>query len=122
MTYRVLLLGDANVARFWEAAQVARPQLVGMTFKPVSCSDTFAASLQDVNDGFDYVLVSVLTSLLLEECLAAEIEGTSMNIIPDLVKQLCLAAKKSSKVEVCKFWVYVIIGERYLFLMLLMGC
>ena len=100
MPYTLMILGDANVARFWEAAQVARPQLVGVTFKPISCMDTFSASLTDVNDGFDFVLVSVLTSLLVEECSSTDVTASSQNIIVDLVKLLRLAAKKSSKVEV----------------------
>ena len=100
MPYSMMIIGDANVARFWDAAQVARPQLVGVAFRPVSCMDTISSSLREVNDGLDFVLVSVLTSLLLEECSSADVAGTSKNIIGDLAKHLSLAAKKSSKVEV----------------------
>ena len=112
MPYSLMVIGDANVARFWEAAQVARPQLVGVSFRPVSCMDTISASLREVNDGLDYVLLSVLTSLLLEECSAANVAGTSKNIIGDLSRHLIQTAKRSSKVEVCIYLIKFVASFR----------
>ena len=100
MSYQILIVGDANIVRFWEAAQLSRPQLVGVTLKPVSCMDTLASSLSDVNDGLDFVLVSVLTSLLVEEASATDVKGSSYNIIKDAYKLVLAAAKRAGRVEV----------------------
>ena len=100
MTYTRLIVGDPSIVRFWDAAQISRPQLVGVTLKPASCMDTLTASLSEVNDGLDFVVVSVITSLVLEEASAAEVYASSLNIINDSIKRIKAAAKKSSKVEV----------------------
>ena len=101
MPYQFIIIADSHVCRFWEAAQVARPQLVGVGLKPARCMDTLASSLSDTNDGLDFVIVSVLTDLLHEEASASDLKGSSSNIIGDVVKLICGAAKKSSRVEVC---------------------
>ena len=67
MTYTRLLIGDSNVGRFWASAQTARPQLVGVPFKSATCLDTFSSALSDVTDALDFVMVSVLTGLLIDE-------------------------------------------------------
>ena len=103
MPYSMLIIADGNVTRFWDAAQLSRPQLAGVTLKPVSCLDTLASSLSEVNDGFDFAIISVLTSLLLEEASAADLKGSSLNICQDVVRRVSAAAKRSSKVEVCVF-------------------
>ena len=100
MPYQFVIVGDANVVRFWEAAQVARPQLVGVGLKPASCFDTLSSALADVNDGLDFVVVSVLTSLLVDEASGTDVKGSSSNILSGAVKVVCAAAKKSGRVEV----------------------
>ena len=110
MSYQLLIVGDSNVVRFWEAAQISRPQLVGVTLKPVSCMDTLASSLADVNDGLDYVLISVLTSLLIDEVSPADLRGSSYNIIRDAYKIILSASKKASRVEVGFFFVVFLLS------------
>ena len=100
MPYQLIILGDANIARFWEDAQITRHQLVGAVFKPVSCLDTLTSALSEVNDGFDFVIVSILTTMLLEEGSASDLSSSCHNVVRDVVKRLCLSAKKSAKVEV----------------------
>ena len=100
MTYQFIILGDSNVVRFWEAAQTARPQLMGVSLKPISCMDTLSSALSDVNDGLDFSLISVLTSLLLEEASSVDVKNSCGNIIRDVVKLICAAAVKSKRVEV----------------------
>ena len=100
MTYKRLIVGDANITRFWPECQAARPQLLSAVMKPAKCMDTLSSALADVNDGIDYVIVSVLTSLLLDEASATDVTGTSFNILRDAIKLISATAKKSSKVEV----------------------
>ena len=100
MPYKILILGDANIVRFWDASQVARPQLLGVSLKPVSCFDTLTSALSIITDETDLVLLSFLTSFLLEEASAVEVRSTCTTIITDVVKRLVPVAKKSSKVEV----------------------
>ena len=103
MTYRLLITGDGNVVRFWQAAQLARPQLVGVPLKPATCLDTLEASLVGVTDEYDYVLVSVLTSLLLDVASASNLANSCSNIIQTVAKRVATSAKKSARVEVSCF-------------------
>ena len=100
MSYQLMIVGDANVVRFWEDAQVSRRELVGVSLKPVSCLDTLTSALSDVNDGLDYTLISVLTSLLIDEASSSDVRVSSYNIVRDVVKRIAAAAKRASRVEV----------------------
>ena len=100
MSYTRLIVGDANVAHFWQASQLARPQLVGVPLKTVSCLDTLASVLAEVHDSLDYVIVSVLTHLLTEEASATEVRGSCNQIIGDVARIVAAATKKSTRVEV----------------------
>ena len=106
MSYHRLVVGDVNVVRFWQAAQLARPQLVGVPLKTVGCVDTLSSALAEVNDALDYVVVSVATTLLLEEATSVDVRGSSLNVFESLVKHITAAAKKSSRVEV-----FVVFGD-----------
>ena len=101
MAYKIVLIADANVVRFWDEAQKARPQLLGVSLKPVSCLDTLSSALADVNDGHDLALVSVLTTLLIDEASASDVRGSCYNVIRDVIKRIIATAKKSKRVEVC---------------------
>ena len=100
MTYSRLILGDSNIVRFWQAAQQARPQLVGVPLKPVSCHDTLTSALSSITDELDYVIVSVLTSFLIEEGSTVDCRKTCFNVIEMVVKGVSCAARKSKRVEV----------------------
>ena len=108
MAYRRLLIGDANVIRFWQASQLARPMMLGVPLKSVSCMDTFESALADVTDELDYVLVSVLTSLLLEEATPTTLFDSCSNVVQAIVKRIGVSAKKSSRVEVRLFFFAVL--------------
>ena len=100
MTYSRLIIGDANVARFWQASQLARPQLVGVPLKTASCLDTFATSLSDVTDAIDYVVISVITSLLLDEVSSTDVANSSHNVFQSAFQHVEASAKRASRVEV----------------------
>ena len=98
MAYKRIILGDANIVRFWQASQLARPQLMGVTLKPVSCLDTLDAALGAVNDELDYALVSIVTSMLIDGVSVNDLEVSSHNIIEAAVKRLVATARKSARV------------------------
>ena len=100
MTYKRLIVGDAGIVRTWQAAQVSRPQLVGVPLKSATCLDTLTSALSDVTDEYDFVIVSMLTSLLLEEGSAVDARRSCANIMADVFRIVVGAAKKSSRVEV----------------------
>ena len=101
MGYNRLLIGDSGLARFWQATQAARPkELAGVPFRSASCLDTLTTGLSGVTDELDYVLVSVLTGLIVEEASAADVSGSSRNIIDDVLRVVSGTGKKSSRVEV----------------------
>ena len=100
MTYQRLIVGDPNIVRVWQAAQLARPCLVGVPLRSAACLDTLRNGLEDITDELDYVIVSVLTSLVAEEASATDVRGSSANIMSDVMKIISSSAKKSSRVEV----------------------
>ena len=101
MSYQRLVIADANIGRSWQASQLARPQLVGVPLKNAACLDTLASSLMDVTDALDYVVISVATSLVLDEASSTDVRGSSFNVFETMVKHVMAAAKKSARVEVC---------------------
>ena len=118
--YRSLFLGDANIGRFWQAFQSSRPQLRNSQYKSVVCLDTLDTALEAVTDELDFVVLSVLTSLILDEGSGADIRGTVTNIVDAAKKRVVAAARKSSRCEVCEFadyWLIVVFS-----MLILMFC
>ena len=101
MVYSQLIIADDNVVRFWSACQAARPQLLGVSIKSVLCFDTLVSALDEVNDGLDLVLMSMLTGFLVEEGSILDIPGSCRNVLETVFKPIYSAAKKSSNVQVC---------------------
>ena len=100
MAYTRLIIGDSSIARFWAAAQLARPQLMSTAFKESSCLETLASALSDVNDSLDSVLVAVLSDLIIEEASSADITASCTNIVGDVFRALQRAASRSANVQV----------------------
>ena len=100
MTYSRLIIGDASVARFWQASQTARPQLLGVVLKPVSCLDTLSSALDTISNELDYAIVSVLTGILIEEGSSADVPGTTRSVLDAVVKRVCVAADRVPRIEV----------------------
>ena len=103
MTYRRLIIGDVNVGRFWQAAQSARPQLRDVQLRNTFCLDTLEASLDGVTDELDLVILSVLTSLIVDEGSAADVSGSTSNIIDQALRRVIGCARKSKRCEVLSF-------------------
>ena len=100
MTYVRLLVGDSNVVRFWDSAQVSRRDLAGVVLKSATCLDTLRSSLSEVTDALDFVVVSVLTSLATDEGSAFDVRPTCLTIFKDAIRIVSDTAKKSGRVEV----------------------
>ena len=82
-----LLIGDNNLTRFWPAFQFGRPGLAGATLITSTDLDTFDTALTQIEDK-DQVIVSVLTSILLDEINTTEIDVSSLNICSEVVSRL----------------------------------
>ena len=95
-----MIIGDSNIVRFWQASQVSRPLHLGVPLKSVSCLDTLDSALASVTDELDLVLVSVLTSFVIDEGSAHDVRETCRNVFGTVIRPLIAAAKKSSNVEV----------------------
>ena len=100
MTYRRLLVGDVAVARFWQAAQSARPQLREVHFRNAVCLETLESSLESVTDAYDLAIFSAMTSLIVEEGSAIDVPGSVRNILDQAFKRVIGCAKKSKRCEV----------------------
>ena len=100
MAYRRLIIGDANIVKFWQASQTARKELVGVPLMSVVCQDTLEVALQEVHGDLDFVLVSALTSLLIEEGSADDVRGSCINVLETALKKVDSVAKRLRHVEV----------------------
>ena len=102
MTYKRLIIGDASVGRYWQVVQSARPRDLGeVVFKPASCYDTLETALDFVSDELDYVVFSVVTSILTDECNASDVKASAINVIDGITKRIFSCAKKSKHCQVC---------------------
>ena len=102
MTYKRLIIGDANIVRFWQASQTARKDLVGVPLQAVSCLDTFENALASVTEEFDFVLVSVMTSLLMDEISSTDLRSSSFSVFEGVIKRLSAVSRKAKRVEVMR--------------------
>ena len=109
MSYRRILVGDVNVGRFWQAIKGARPQLSEVPFLSVTCLDTLEAALEKISDELDFAIVSMVTSVLIDECSAMDVRASAANALDPVVRRIVAAAKKSAHCQVfgdCLFlWV-----------------
>ena len=104
MAYRRILVGDVNVGRFWQAMQGARPQLKDVPFRQAGCPDTLETALAHVSDEYDLAVVSMVTSVLIEECSAIDIKGSAVNCLEPIIKLIVAAAKRSAHCQVAYFF------------------
>ena len=100
MTYKRLIIGDANVGRFWQNMQRLSPPLQSVSFSSAVCSDTFETSLRGVSDELDYVVVSVATSLILEEASSIDVRGSARNVLESMVKLVARSALRAKNCQV----------------------
>ena len=109
MGYRSLIVGDANVVRFWQASQLSRPQLVGVPMKSVTCFDTLDSAMKDVSDEYDYIVVSLLTSFILDEASSTDVRESCRNVVDAVMRPIVGAAKRAAHAEVYSIYLSFLI-------------
>ena len=98
MAFR-LLIGDNNLSKFWPAYQFGRPSLKGATLVTATDLDTLDSALAQVDDK-GQVIISVLTSILLDEVNTTEIVNSSLNVCSDVVSRLAGFCPQSPSCQV----------------------
>ena len=102
--YRRLLIGDGNLTRFWQAAQAARPHLKDVPIKSAACLFTLEAGLEMVSDEMDYVIVSVVTSVVIDDGNATDVAGSSRNALESVFKRVTASGRKAPHCQVRSFF------------------
>lgn len=82
-----LLIGDNNLSRFWPAYQFSRPALKTTQVFTATDLDTLDHGLSQIDEK-DVVIVSVLTSILIEEVNQLEVESSASNVCDQAVSRL----------------------------------
>ena len=82
-----LLIGDNNLSKFWPAFQFARPSLKHSVMVTATDLDGLDHALSQTEEK-EQVIVSVLTSILLEEINQDDISGSAFNICEQAVSRL----------------------------------
>ena len=82
-----LLIGDNNLSRFWPSYQFSRSALKGVQLCTATDLDTFDHGLSQVEDK-SVVVISVLTSILLEEVNQLEVESSAANVCEQTLTRL----------------------------------
>ena len=82
-----MLIGDNNLSKFCPAYQVSRPTLKHVSMFTATDFDTFDHALTQVDEK-EQVIVSVLTSLLIEEVNQLELESSAYNVCEQVVSRL----------------------------------
>ena len=82
-----LLIGDNNLSRFWASFQFSRPALKFSSLITATDLDALDHALSQ-SDEKEQVIVSVLTSIIMEEANQAEISKSAFNICEQAVSRL----------------------------------
>ena len=82
-----LLIGDNNLVKFWPAVQFSRPVLKDSIMLTATDLDTYDHALSQVEDR-EVVIISVLTSILMEEVNHLELESSAFNVCEQVVSRL----------------------------------
>ena len=98
-----MLIGDNNVSKFWGAYQFSRPSLKSSVLVTATDLDTLDHALTQTDEK-DQVIVSVLTSLLLEEINQLEVASSAFNVCDQVVTRLAGICPRSPSCQVrCPF-------------------
>ena len=95
-----LLIGDNNLSRFWPAYQFSRATLKHATLLTATDFDTLDHALSQTEEK-DQVIVSVLTSLLIDEVNQLEVESSAHNVCEQAVSRLVGLCPQNPSCQVC---------------------
>ena len=102
-----LLIGDNNLSRFWASAQFARSSLKSSVLVTATDLDALDHALTKVDER-DQVIVSVLTSILMEEVNQDEVGPSAFNVCEAAVSRLVGVCPWSPSCQVLGcFWGFV---------------
>ena len=82
-----LLIGDNNLTRFWAAFQHTRPALKHSQLVTATDLDALDSDLSQ-SDEREQVIISVLTSILLDEVNQLEVESSAFSICEQALARL----------------------------------
>ena len=82
-----LLIGDNNLSKFWPTYQFSRPSLKLSTLVTATDLDALDSALTQVEEK-DQVIVSVLTSVLIDEVNQTEVGSSAFNVCEQAVSRL----------------------------------
>ena len=95
-----MLIGDNNLSKFWAAYQFSRPSLKSSALVTATDLDTFDHALTQTDEK-DSVIVSILTSLLLEEINQLEVASSAFNVCDQVVTRLSGICPRNPSCQVC---------------------
>ena len=102
-----VLIGDNNLAKFWPAYQFGRAGLKNSLMLTATDLDTLDLALTQVEEK-DVVILSVLTSILLEEINHLELDSSAYNVCDQVVSRisgLCPGSPSCQVFSLCfLFW------------------
>ena len=97
-----LLIGDNNLSRFWPAYQVSRPALKSAMLVTATDLDALDHGLSQADEK-NVIIVSVLTSILIDEVNSLEVASSSYNICSEVVSRLAGMGPSSPSCQVRSF-------------------
>lgn len=106
-----LLIGDNNLSKFWPAYQFSKPAFKSSVLVTATDLDALDSALTQVEDR-DQVIVSVLTSILMEEVNQAEISSSAFNVCEQAVTRLLGICPQIPSCQVLSFTSFI---ELFLF-------
>lgn len=95
-----LLIGDNNLSRFWAAFSFARPGLKSSSLMTATDLDTFDHALSQVSEEREQVIVSILTSVLLEEANSSDLSVSATNVCGQVLERLVEVCPRNPKSQV----------------------
>ena len=101
-----LLIGDNNLSKFWPAYQFSKPAFKSSVLVTATDLDALDSALTQVEDR-DQVIVSVLTSILMEEVNQAEISSSAFNVCEQAVTRLLGICPQIPSCQVLSFTSFI---------------
>ena len=95
-----LLIGDNNLSRFWAAFQFARPNMKSSSLLTATDLDTLDHALSKVDD-HEQVIISVLTSMVMDEINQLDVENSAFSIFDQAVTRLVGLCPQHPTCQVC---------------------
>ena len=97
-----LLIGDNNLSKFWPSYQFAKPHLKQSALVTATDLAALDHALSQVEDRTQ-VIVSVLTTIVMEEVNQLEVENSAHNVFEQAISRLVGLCPTLPSCQVCTF-------------------